>query len=499
VHPIRAAIPASLILTSALLAAVSDSPKKAMEPPEVMGIVSAALKSWDVPGVAVVVVDRGRVLWLQGHGVRDIDTRQPLSDDTLFPLASCTKAFTATLIAMLAEEGKLAWDESVRKRYSEFQLSDPSASEATFRDLLTHRTGLASHDYLWYRATWSPQDGVRRAGLLPLEQPFRTRFQYQSVLVAAAGFAAGQAANTPWETLIEQRIFRPLDMTHARCKTPPASVNRASPHKPDSTGRLRVIPWYEQSLPNPAGSIYASARDLVGWLQFQLSDGAWHGRKLLSAAALEETHTPQMALRLEGLQRDANPETQLMSYALGWVVQDYRGHLLVSHAGALDGFRAHITLMPKSGLALALLANRDQTRMNLALSNTLVDRLLGLPPRDWNRFHLDLARKEEETAQEKRRNHVNSRRPDIPPSVPLSSLAGFYEHPAYGTATVAVRDSVLHWDWSGFHGRMQHYAGDQFDIEDNNLIENGVKFQIKDGKAAGLEFLNLVFRKQPDR
>jgi len=377
-------------------------------------------------------------------------------------------------------------------------LSDPSANEATFRDLLTHRTGLASHDYLWYRATWSPQDAVRRAGLLPLEHPFRTRFQYQSVMVAAAGFAAGKAADAPWETLIEQRIFRPLDMTQARCTTPPASANRASPHKLDSTGRVRVMPWYEQSLPNPAGSIHASAHDLVGWLQFQLSDGAWHGRKLLSAAGLKETHTPQMALRLEGLQRDANPETQLMSYALGWVVQDYRGHLLVSHAGALDGFRAHITLIPKNGLALTLLANRHQTRMNLALSNTVVDRLLGLPPRDWNRFYLDLARKEEESAQDKRRTHFNSRRPDIPPSVPLSSLAGFYEHPAYATAAVSVRDGMLHWDWSGFHGRMQHYTGDEFEIDDENLIENGVKFQIKDGKAAGLEFLNLAFRKKQD-
>jgi CubicO group peptidase (beta-lactamase class C family) len=497
VNSIRVAILASLVLAAAILPACGDAPK-VLEPPEVMAIVSNALKEWDVPGVAVVVVDREHVLWLQGHGIRDVETRQPMSDDCLFPLASCTKAFTATIIAMLAEEGKLAWDDPVHRHDSEFRLADPCASDATFRDLLTHRTGLASHDYLWYRATWLPEDGVRRAGLLPLEHAFRTRFQYQSVMATAAGFAAAKAAGAPWETLVEQRIFRPLEMTRARCTTPPAGANRASPHKQDNSGRVRVMPWYEQTLPNPAGSIHASARDLVGWLQFQLSRGAWHGRKLLSAAALEETLTPQMALRLEGLQRDANPETHLMSYALGWVVQDYRGHLLVSHAGALDGFRAHITLMPKSGMALALLANRHQTRMNLALSNALVDRLLGLPAREWNRFYRDLSKKEEESAQEKRRHHVNSRRPDIPPSLPLSAFAGSYEHPAYGTATIAIRDGSLHWDWSGFHGRMQHHAGDEFDIDDENLIENGVKFQIKDGKAAALEFLNLVFRKKQD-
>src|SRR5207237_6606414 len=123
-----------------------------------------------------------------------------------------------------------------------------------------------------------------------------------------AGLAAGRAAGKPWETLVVERLFRPLEMTAASCTTP-ASAERASPHRPDAGGRLRVIPWYAQPIPNPAGSIHASAHDLVGWLQFQLGDGTFHGRKLLSARALAETHTPQFALRSEGIASAATTHT----------------------------------------------------------------------------------------------------------------------------------------------------------------------------------------------
>jgi CubicO group peptidase (beta-lactamase class C family) len=330
---------------------------------------------------------------------------------------------------------------------------------------------------------------------LPLDRPFRTAFQYQSSMVAAAGFAAARAAGEPWHKLIAKRIFDPLEMKTASCTTPPPTAHRASPHRLDREKKLRVIPWYVQSEPNPAGSIHASAEDLIGWLQFQIGDGSWRGRKLLSPSALPELHMPQVALRIEGIHRAANPDTNLMSYALGWVVQDYRGHLLVSHAGALDGFRAHITLIPQAGYALAILANRHQTRMNLALSNTLVDRLLGLPPRDWNKYFRELVQREETIADEARARRDARRRPDLKPTRPLSDYAGAYSHPAYGTAEVIHVDGQLHWKWSGFTGALRHFAGDEFEVDDANLADNAVKFRIENGHVASLEFLNLPFKK----
>lgn len=499
VFPIVRTTAVFLALAAACLAAGpdADDSAKTLDAQSMQDLVAESLKKWDVPGVAVVVVQRDKVLWLAGHGVTSVETRQPLSHKTIFPIASCTKAFTATLIAMLADEGKLSWDDPVRKHWPEFRLGDPWVTEATtFRDLMCHRTGLAQHDYLWYRAPWSPEEGIRRAGLLPLERPFRTAFQYQSSMVAAAGFAAARAAGHSWSALLESRIFRPLGMTTARTTTPPGGSDRAVAHRADRDGKLHVTGWYEQPQPNPAGSICLSAMDLVGWLQFQLGDGTWDGQRLLSARGLAEMKTPQMALRLEGVQRLISPDTQLMSYGLGWVIQDYRGYLTVSHAGAVDGFRTHVTLLPHEGLAFALLSNRHQSRMNLALNNTLIDRLKGLPAKDWHTYYLDLVRREEATAKQARADRLRNAGPGQPPPRPLGDYVGTYSHPAYGAIEVALRGDSLFWKWSGFAGILRHCGGEHFEVDDVNLAENLIQFQFAKGRPARMEFLNLQFTRE---
>jgi CubicO group peptidase (beta-lactamase class C family) len=485
---------------AALCAVVPTTSARPLDPPAADALIDEALRAWDVPGAAVVVVSPDRILWLKGYGRRELGSDRPVTPETIFPLASCTKAFTATLLAMLADDGKLTWDDPVRKHWPDFHLADPLAdASVTLRDLLTHRTGLASHDYLWYRSPWPVEEVVRRAGRLPLEKPFRTAFQYQSVLYAAAGLAAGRAGGDSWAALVRRRIFEPLGMATARCTTPTAdqAPDRATPHRADRQGRLRPIPWYVQSDPNPAGSIHVSARDLVGWLQFQLGDGTFYGRRLVSAANLAETHMPQFALRLEGLVRDANPDTLQMSYGLGWVIQDYRGHLLVSHAGVIDGFRAHITLMPRDGLALAILANRHQTRMNLALSNALVDRLLGLPPQDWNAHFQALVKRGEEARRAARAERDRQRQPDVGPSRPLADFTGTYEHPAYGRIRVRLADGRLCWEWNSFRGPLAHHHADMFELSNEDLDDPLIEFAAGGGNGVkGLVFLSLFFQKQ---
>src|SRR5262249_49510063 len=152
---------------------------------------------------------------------------------------------------------------------------------------------------------------------------------------------------------------------------------------------------------------------------------------------------PQIVLRMNDMIRAANPDTVQMSYGLGWVIQDYRGQLLVSHGGVVDGFRTHITLVPQAGIALALMCNRHQTWMNLALSNSLVDRIVGLPPRDWNAYFTKIARREEELKREARHKRDEGRRPDQPATRPLADYAGVYEHPAYGQMRIRKENGRL--------------------------------------------------------
>ena len=158
--------------------------------------------------MAVAIVHEDEVVYLKGKGVRAKGRDEPITPDTIFPIASLTKAFTATALGILVDEGKVKWDDPVRTHVESFRLADPLADrDVTLRDLLCHRTGLPRQDLLWYRAPWPPEEIVRRAGALPLDRPFRTRFQYQSTMFTAAGLAVGSAAGRPWEEFVQKRLF----------------------------------------------------------------------------------------------------------------------------------------------------------------------------------------------------------------------------------------------------------------------------------------------------
>lgn len=488
----------SLVVFVAALAATIGAPVRNVDVSAIENDAEIARRFWDVPGIAVIVVSRDQTLTIKGLGLRDIEAKAPVTPDTIFPLASCSKSFTTALAAMLVDEGKLNWDDPVRKYLTSFHLADSLADQSvTLRDLFTHRTGLASHDFLWYRSSLPLTEIIQRAGQLPLEKPFRTAFQYQSVMYSAAGLAVANAGHDSWEDLIRKRIFEPLHMSSASCRTPPdGKLERATPYKANAEGRLRAVPWYQQSEPNPAGSIHLSARDLASWLRFQISDGMVGDRRLVSAAGLKETHTPQIVIRMDEGVRAMNPDTQQISYGMGWVIQDYRGHLLVSHGGIIDGFRAHIALLPNEGFAWAILCNRHQTRLTLSLSNTIADRLLGLTPRDWNAYFKATTDQIDQHKREIRRQRDAARRPDQPPSVPLSQLEGQYEYPPYGQAQVQFHGGELTWKWSGFEGKLSHHHGNVFELANEQLEDPLIEFLVESGRVTGFAFLNLPFAKK---
>jgi CubicO group peptidase (beta-lactamase class C family) len=455
-------------------------------------LAKAALAAWDVPGCSIVVVNRERVLYLKGHGTRAIGGTDPVTPNTIFPLASCTKAFTATLLGQLADAGILQWDDPVNKRLPRFKLTDPLADAGvTLRDLMCHRTGLASHDFLWYRSPYSQEDLVRRAGYLPSNQLFRTAFQYQSVMVSAAGLAAAKSAGAPWDQLLKTRLIDPLGMRATSCVTP-TSGELATPHRPDASGKIAAITCYEQREPNPSGSIHATARDLGPWLMFQLGDGQWKGKRLISVDGLKETHTPHMVQRLEGAAAATHPETTQMSYGLGWVIQDYRGQLLWTHTGVIDGFRAQIALAPKAGFGIAILSNRHETRMNLALVNSFLDRLLELPPLDWNQHLLRVVTREQELAREARAERDRQRQPGPPPR-PMTEYAGQFENPAYGKTTITVDGTALRFQWNSFAGLLVFHRGDVFELAITDLQEPLVTFHTSGDRVIGFQLFDVMF------
>ena len=456
----------------------AETPAFRLEKRPIDALVRDAMQQWRVPGTAVVVVQGNRVEYLAGHG-------EGIDPDTIFPLASCSKAFTVEAIAQLLEKGRMTWDDPVRRHLDWFHLGDSDADgKVTLRDLLSHRTGVASHDLLWYHAPWSPKDAVRRLAFLPLSKPFRSTMQYQSTMYTAAGLAIASAEGKSWADVIRDRILVPLRMTRTSTVAPgEAESNRARPHRRSPWG-VEPMALYPLDAPNAAGSIHSTARDLGTWLRW-----------LLSRKPPREMWRQQIAIVPSESQKKLFPATQYHNYGMGWVLQDYHGLDLVSHGGAIDGFRLHITLVPSRKLGIAILTNLDQTPMALPLSSTLLDTILGLPPTDWNALHLEHQQRLADEARRFESPPANAR-----PPRPLSAYAGAYAHPAYDELRLVVRADTLVCRWRGEDAGLVHVRGDTFLIVSDLLGTADVVFRADDaGNVTGAEVggrLGVTLRKK---
>ncbi|HVK16620.1 MAG TPA: serine hydrolase [Fimbriiglobus sp.] len=462
-------------------------------------IVGESLKRWEVPGVALAIVRGEETVHLKGYGTKRVGVNDPVTPDTLFPLASCTKAFTSTLTAILADDGKLAWDDQVGKHLPGFHLSDPNADAlVTLRDLLTHRTGVAGHDLLWYRAPWDADEVIRRIAHVPVTGRFRGDYHYTSLMYMAAGRAAARAAGSPWETLVRDRICTPLGMSGVAFTTAEAekAKDRATGHRRTKGGAVEPMPGYTIREPNPAGSLHATARDLSAWLKFHLAGGMVDGKRLVSAANLTETKTPHTVMRKDEVVGPVYPDSHQVSYAMGWAVYDHRGRLVVAHGGVIDGIRVQVTLLPNEKVGFVLLNNLHETKMNIALGNKIIDHMFGLEPKDWDSYFLKVEKDERDAKRSEIERRNKSRRTGTRPSVPLDQFAGEYRDAAYGTGKVTADGGKLVWEWSSFRCPLEHFQDDAFRVTEGYFEDQLVEFAGVNGRPLRLRAMGVVFERK---
>nr|MDQ3283720.1 serine hydrolase [Acidobacteriota bacterium] len=443
-------------------------------------------------------------VYVQGYGVKDLGTGARVTPDTLFQIASTSKAFTSTALAMLVSEGKVSWDDPVRQYLPYFEFTDMCAnSQVTVRDIVSHRTGLGRHDELWDNTPLTREEVIRGVNASGLARPFRTAYQYQNIMFIAAGEVAAKAAGMPWDDFVRARIFAPLNMTrtitsdeqwlasdHATGYRYDWKTDRIAPQKPIETYTL-----------GSAGAIKSSARDMANWLRFHLGNGTFELHQLLDPAALEETKMPQTVRRWENTTRDENPETNVISYAMGWNVQDYRGELLVSHSGALNGFRTQVDLLPKRNSGFVVMVNVGRGLAVVALRNALADILLGKAGRDWNEYYLALDRREDEKEAQQKAERLSKRDAVSKPALPLASYAGEYESRSHGKATVTLEGDALVLRWSRIVAPLRHFEFDTFDaVSDEADLDEAVTFGFNAKREIeSLTLFGQTFRKQPAR
>ncbi|HEX6176764.1 MAG TPA: serine hydrolase, partial [Thermoanaerobaculia bacterium] len=462
----------------------------------------AALNDFELPGLAIAVVKDDKVVYAKGFGVREFGGTAPVTADTLFHIASTSKAFTTTAMAMLVDEKKMSWDDPVRKHIPFFRLSDPCAdSLVTLRDIVSHRTGLNRRDELWDYGTWSREEVVRRIGLIELNKPFRSAYQYQNIMFMAAGEAVDSAAGIPWEQFVDTRIFEPLGMNNSVISEAEwlRATDRSASHFYDSTKKT-IRPYKANAYESlgPAGSIKSTARDLAQWVRFQLNGGEIDGKRLLSEAALKETWKPHTIVPGSPSAEDETPETNISAYGLGWRVQDYRGQLLVWHSGSLNFNRAQVALLPRLRAGVVVLTNVNRGYGIAALRNSVLDLLINDGSRDWNAFFLALEKKEDAEAEKSKREAEEKRHRDTKPSREISAYAGTYSNDAYGDITVTESNGALTMSWQRVTVPLTHYHFDSFSaVSEEQEFDERVTFDLdRSGDVKVLEIFGEEFRKK---
>lgn len=400
---------------------------------------------FEVPGIGVAIYYDGKVLLSDGFGFQDQEKKIPATAQTIFGIGSTTKAFTAMGNAMLVDDGKLEWTKPVHEYLPDFAMHDAFASqEMTPEDLLCHRSGLPRHDLLWYGSNWTRKELFDRLKFLEPNEPFRTTFQYQNLMFMTAGILTEHLSGMSWEDFTRTRILTPLDMQATSFSTSEMTGNnRASkPYRWTKSGVIE-IPYRNIDAIGPAGSINSTAEDMVKWVAFNLNKGKVGDHQLLDPSQIEYIQKPHMS----GAGIFAKPGTSEGFYGLGWSILYYHNLKIVSHGGNIDGFTAHVHLVPEKGFGMVVLANMNGTPLSAALSFAFMDKVLGVDGTNWiqtghERWLQVTDRGPKEEDKEKEEKEKEEAKPFIPVR-PLSAYAGTFEHPAYGKFTVTLDRDTL--------------------------------------------------------
>ena len=411
---------------------------------EIDDYANAVMDTWKGPGMAIAVVKDDKVVMAKGYGVRELGKPEKVDENTLFAIASNTKAFTAASLAILVDEKKIAWDDKVSKYLPEFQMYDPwVTSELTIRDLVSHRVGLDtfSGDLLWYDTTYPTDEILRRVRFLKPVSSFRTKFGYQNLMYIAAGRVVEKASGMKWADFVRTRILEPLGMTRTTTSVRDMKDNFAMPHN-ESGGSLRALPpgYLDDAI--GAVRLNSSVSDLAKWIRLQLGRGAFEGKQIWSSARSNDMWQPNIMIPIGEGQLKTNPTHHFSSYGMGWFLDEYYGHKVMNHSGGLDGMLSYTVLIPDENIGFVILTNNESPAYRVMMAK-MRDVFLNAPKTDWLQRGKDQFAANKASEAEADKKSDEARLPNTKPSLPLSSYAGTYTSQMYGDVTIAEENGKL--------------------------------------------------------
>lgn len=405
-------------------------------------LIQNSLKTFDVPGMSVGIVKDGKLIYAKGFGVRSLNNNQPMDASTLVGIASNSKGFTCTALAILADEGKLNWDDKVTKYIPEFQMADPYVSQnITIKDLITHRAGLGlgQGDLMFFPegGNLTVNDIVHNVRFLKPENPFRTTLDYNNIMFIVAGEVIHRVSGLQWTDFIEQRIMKPVGMTASFGSYKRAiaanSQNMIDAHAPVD-GKAIVVPHDWNETANAAGGILSNINDMTTWANFLLNGFVTKdGKRLVSEKNAHELWSLQIPDRVA---LTSPYDTHFYGYGLGWFLSDVKGHLQVQHSGGLIGTVTHFTLIPDMKLGIIVLTNQQSGAAFSTITNSVKDAYLGIENRDWLKIYGDRNKKNEDTFA-KQKKEVYDKASKFRSDLKDDQFIGWYKDDWFGIVEVS--------------------------------------------------------------
>ncbi|RAU84116.1 serine hydrolase [Pontibacter arcticus] len=457
-----------------------------------------ALKDWNVPGMAIAIVKNDSIIFAKGYGVLNNKTGGQVDANTLFGIASNSKAYTAAALGILVDEGKIKWNDPVKKYIPTLQLYNPYVTEnITIEDLLSHRAGFGtfSGDLLWYNTTHSRPEIISRMQHLKPAYGFRNGYGYSNLMFITAGEVIEKVSGTTWEKFIQERFFKPLGMTRSYTSVNDLKgvANVASPHGNGADGKpfaTTLNPWDNW---NPAAGIFTSVNQAANWMRLQLNHGTYNGKKIFSEAASRNMWTAHNPFPVSKQAEEQIPSTHFVAAGLGWFVSDYEGRKLVYHGGGHEGMNSRTVLAPEEKLGVIILTNSMSSIMTPVTTYTLDQFFAVKKPRDWSQLALDnIAKAKQAEAAAKAKTSSEKKKRNSKPTMPLAAYAGTYHSILYGDATVKVQDGKLVFQLVPaplLGGTLTHSQHDIFNLNWRTkyalLTPTNVRFLVgEDGKIA---------------
>ncbi len=444
---------------------------------------------WNTPGMAIAIVKDDSLIYVKGFGVKDVETGEPVNENTLFAIASNTKAYTATALMQLQEAGKLNINDKVTKYLPWFETYDPFVtSQMTIKDLLCHRSGLKtfSGDLVWYGTDHSAREVVERSRHLEPTYGFRESFGYSNIHYIAAGLVVEAVSGMSFSDYIQKHILDPLGMnrTVLSVEDLESKGNYASCHN-EVDGKAIKIPYLNWDNAVAAGGLLSSAVDASKWIKVNLNNGVYKGDTLFTERSQHLMWQAHTSNYVSPYSQKTYPSTHFKGYGLGWGLLDYHGKKIVRHSGGYDGMLSITVLVPEENLGFCIFVNALSPVYSYLAYKTL-DTFLSDDDTDWSGNAL-------ERAKNRKPRKAAEAIPNTTPSLDLDKYVGAYNSKLYGDLNISIKDNKLFVKFAHteiFKGYLNHFHYDTFELkfdEVPSLPKGKVTFSLNSkGEVASL-------------